>query len=104
MEINPMTDITDNASEREREFDYDIDDLAEAIARKAIEGYEPVPHRIVKELGRNTNMRDSLDLVGDVTDRDTLFLHIVEAACERIDEWNEANGGLWWPTTKPDAP
>jgi hypothetical protein len=104
MEIDPMTDIANDAPVREREFTVDIEDLVEAIARRAIEGYEPVPHRIVKELGRNNNMCDSMDLVAETVDLNALFVQIFDAACSLIDEWGSAESGLWWPATKPDAP
>jgi hypothetical protein len=81
----------------------DIETLAEITARKAIEGYEPVPHYIVKEVGRNSSMLESWELVGAVITADAIHEQVFDGACELLDAWN-ADGSLWWPKAEPEPP
>jgi hypothetical protein len=85
----------------------DIETLAKIIARKAIEGYVPVPYYIVKEIERNSDMLESEELVANILDSDTftsevIFQHVFDAVRTIIDEWDESNGGLWWPKIEPE--
>jgi hypothetical protein len=87
----------------------DIETLAEILARAAIAGYEPVPYSITKEVEANSNMSESGELVADILDSDAftsevIFQRVFDATCAIVDEWNESNGGLWWPKTEPEPP
>jgi hypothetical protein len=79
----------------------DIETLAEIIAHKAIQGYEPTPYQIVKEVGENSNMLESAELVDAYVDSDAflsdaIYQRVFDSACALLDEWNN-NAGLWWP-------
>jgi hypothetical protein len=106
-----MSNIANDAPDREPEFDFeayiDVDELAAAIAEKASENYTPASYSVVKELGRNDNMHESVDLVCAVINRTSffrLYQQIFDATVDLLDEAASAESGLWWPATKPDAP
>jgi hypothetical protein len=87
--------------------DDDIETLAKIFAHKAIAGYEPVPHYITKEVRPNSNMFESEELVANILDSadftsEVIFQHVFDATYTIVDEWNESNGGLWWPKTEPE--
>jgi uncharacterized protein YacL (UPF0231 family) len=89
--------------------DDDIETLANIFAHKAIAGYEPVPYQIVKEAPNNNVFESSEELVANILDSDAftsevIFQRVFDATCAIVDEWNESNGGLWWPKTEPEPP
>ena len=88
----------------------DIDEQAEIIAREAVAGYEPVPYRILKEIGTLNNMCESAELVEDTMGdsdafaSDEIYQQVFDHACALLDTWHDGGGEtLWWPETEPES-